>query len=109
MKRAFAALALGAAAGVVDVLPMLAIQTDTWAMISAFLHWLFLGVVLVYLDWQLAGWLKGLIISLFAALSVVTMVYPVDPVSVGPILGMSVVLGLLVGAASDRINRWARG
>ncbi|MGE5454846.1 MAG: hypothetical protein ACM3O9_06585, partial [Methylocystaceae bacterium] len=70
MRRFWIAVGLGMAAGVIDVAPMLVMNTDVFACISAFLHWVFLGIVIVYIDWPIMGWLKGLIIAWLAALPV---------------------------------------
>lgn len=72
-------------------------------MVSAFLHWLVLGVLITYLRAPLSAWMKGLAVGLASALPVVSMVFPSDPTSVPPILVMSALLGSAVGFSAGRI------
>jgi hypothetical protein len=104
MPRLPAALTIGVLAGVVDVLPMIAMRLDWHASLSAFAQWVALGVLIAYAQMGLAPWLKGLVVAEMMALPImilVSMGRPLDPV---PIAVMSAVLGSLVGWASAR---WA--
>jgi hypothetical protein len=105
MSRLAKGLLIGAVAGIVDVLPMVAMGTTTDAMVSAFLHWVFLGFVITYLELPIPHWAKGVLVGLAAATPVVAMVIGQDPKAPGPIVLCSAVLGAAVGAAT---GRWAR-
>lgn len=97
MNRFTKAVALGSLAGVIDVLPMVALNSNGWAMASAFAHWLVSGVLIVYVRAAMRPWLKGLLIGAASAVPVVLMVYPVEPQALAPITLMSLLLGSGVG------------
>jgi hypothetical protein len=98
------ALVLGSVAGVIDVLPMLALKSSPWAMASAFTHWVVVGVLIAYLRVNLRPWLTGLVVGAASAVPVLLMVYPVEPTGLVPITVMSLVLGTGVGFASGKLG-----
>ncbi|GEM90355.1 hypothetical protein [Oceanithermus desulfurans] len=99
MQGVAAALFIGAVAGLVDVAPMLARGSGARANVSAFVHWLVLGLVIPYLHWGLASWLTGALAALLLALPVIIIVTEEEPGAWLPIGVMSVFLGALVGWA----------
>jgi hypothetical protein len=104
MSRLVKALLIGALAGLLDSLPMVALGTTTSAIVSAFSHWVFLGFVIAYVVLPVRSWAKGLIVGLAAAIPVMAMVAGDDPKSLLPILAFSALLGAGVGAGT---GRWA--
>jgi hypothetical protein len=102
-SRLLASLALGAAAGVIDVIPMIPLGTDLAAKAAAFLHWLVLGFVITYVRLDVAGWLKGLIVGLASGVPVAATLAGADPRSVPPVLVMSALLGVGVGWVTGRV------
>jgi hypothetical protein len=104
MKRFTKALVLGIAAGIVDVLPMVVMKSNFWAMASAFTHWVIIGVLVVYLQVKLRPWQKGLLVGSVSAIPVLFMVYPVEPTALAPITMMSVILGTAVGYVSGKLG-----
>jgi hypothetical protein len=102
MNKLTKSLVIGVIAGALDVLPMIA-QSLAWnANLSAFLHWVFLGIIIAYIEFGVKGWLKGLIIALASAIPFV-LITGVD--SVIPIVLMSAVLGVLVGIATEKFAK----
>ena len=99
------ALGIGAAAGLVDVAPMVMRRVDRFSMASAFLHWLVVGVMVTYVRADVPAWLKGLLVSVALALPVIVGRLGQHPESAGGILLMSVVLGVLVGVVAARFAR----
>ena len=69
---------------------------------SAFVHWIVLGVLISYVQLPLAAWAKGIVVAVLACLPVVILVSEKDPKSIVPILIMSVVLGAAVGFTTAR-------
>jgi hypothetical protein len=104
MNRFAKAVALGVVAGVLDVLPMVALKSNPWAMASAFTHWVVLGVLIAYLQVNLRTWIKGLLVGGASAVPVVLMVYPVEPTGIVPISVMSLLLGSLVGYVAGKLG-----
>jgi hypothetical protein len=102
MGKLGAALLIGVAAGVLDVVPMALKKLDRYACVSAFLHWLALGVLIAYVQMPLAPWLKGLAVAEISTLSILALVWKSERRSVAPIALTTAVLGALVGVAAAR-------
>jgi hypothetical protein len=100
MKKILISISIGAVAGLIDILPMIAQHLSWNANLSAFLHWVSLGVIIAYIDFGINGWMKGLIIAEATAIPFV-LISGVGTVL--PILSMSAVLGILVGLVLDKL------
>ena len=100
MNNIFIALLIGIIAGTIDVIPMIIQKLDRYANISAFVHWVFLGLIIPYVSWDIQPWLKGLIIAELAILPVMIVVAKNDKKALIPMAVMSAVLGVGVGFAS---------
>ncbi len=99
MNDLLTALIIGVVAGLLDALPMVFQKMDRMAVLSAFFHWVVLGVVIPFVDWAMAPWLKGLVLAELFAVPVVLMVVRDEPKAVLPITVMSALLGAAVGWA----------
>lgn len=97
MNKLLISLIIGIIAGIIDVIPMLIQKVDRNACLSAFVHWIVLGLIIPYVSWDLQPWLKGLVIAEITAIPIMVLVYPKNPKSVIPIGIFSAVLGVLVG------------
>ncbi len=97
--KIFIALGIGIVAGIIDVLPMIRQKLDKYSCISAFVHWIVLGLVIPFVDWSIQPWLKGLVIAELFAIPVVIITYPRDQKAILPILLFSAFLGAGVGSA----------
>ncbi|MBI5042579.1 MAG: hypothetical protein HZC10_01835 [Nitrospirae bacterium] len=102
MSKLSISLIIGIIAGVIDIAPMIIQKLDKYACISAFVHWVILGIVISYIEMPLSPWLKGIIISLLSALPIVILVSKEDPKSIIPIFAMSIILGAGVGIATAK-------
>ncbi len=103
MKRLLLSLGLGSAAGIVDVIPMIPMGCNRYALASAFTQWVVLGFVISYLRLGLPDWLKGFIISLASVTPIMIVVIEADPKAWIPITIMSALLGSGVGYLSGRL------
>ncbi|HGY54453.1 MAG TPA: hypothetical protein ENK44_02000, partial [Caldithrix abyssi] len=90
-------LGIGTLAGIIDVIPMIVKKLDIYANISAFVHWVVLGIIISYVQMPVAPWFKGLIIAELSALPIIIIVAKEDKKSILPIVIMSAVLGIGVG------------
>jgi len=99
MNSIFIALLIGVIAGLIDVIPMLIQKLDKFACWSAFIHWVVLGLIIPFVNWNMAPWLKGIVIAELTAIPVLIIVFPKDKKAVLPIVVFSVFLGAAVGAA----------
>ncbi|TCO68999.1 hypothetical protein EV214_13625 [Marinisporobacter balticus] len=92
------AIMLGVGAGVIDILPMILKKMDRFSVISAFIHWVALGVIISYSSvFGLTGWSNGALIGLLTGVPVAIMVMKEDQKSVPIIIVMSLILGSIVG------------
>jgi len=99
MNNMLIALVIGIVAGIIDVIPMLVQKLNKFACLSAFVHWLVLGLIIPFVSWNLEPWLKGLIIGELSAIPVILMIFPNDKKSTRPILVISGMLGIGVAVA----------
>ena len=99
MNDILIALLIGIVAGTIDVIPMIIQKLEKSANVSAFTHWVVLGLIIPFVGWDIAPWLKGLIIGELSALPIMIIVFPKDKKSLLPIGVMSAILGALVGVA----------
>jgi hypothetical protein len=102
MNNILIALCIGIAAGIIDVAPMIIQKMDKSACISAFIHWIVLGLIIPFVNWDMQPWLKGLIIAVLSAVPIMVIVYPQEPKSIIPIFIFSAILGIGIGLAGAR-------
>jgi hypothetical protein len=93
MPPFFIALTIGIAAGLIDVIPMIIQKLDKSACWSAFVHWVVLGTIIPFVDWDIQPWLKGLIIGELVSLPVMILVFATDKKAIIPISIFSAILG----------------
>ncbi len=100
--RILKALIIGVGAGIIDVIPMVLKHMDIYSNLSAFTHWVVLGLIIPFISWPLAGWAKGIVAGLLLAVPTVIMLFPVDRLVVFPITLFSVILGAAVGHIGEK-------
>lgn len=103
MKKIFTAFLIGLIAGIIDVVPMFIMHLNWYANISAFFHWIVLGLIIPFVNWNIkAAWFKGLIVAVISAFPVIIITLENGYGSVLPILTSSVILGSLIGFMGKR-------
>jgi hypothetical protein len=102
MNRFFTAVCIGACAGMVDIMPMVAHKLPASATVSAFIHWVALGIIITYVRMPLSPWLSGVVVSILSSLPIAVLVGTSTMKSAAPILIMATVLGSVVGMATAR-------
>jgi hypothetical protein len=102
MNEILIALLIGIVAGIIDVIPMIVQKTDKFANLSAFTHWVVLGLIIPFVAWNIEPWLKGLIIAEISAIPVLLIVAPKDKKAILPIVVMSAILGIGVAVAGGK-------
>jgi hypothetical protein len=102
MNNILIALTIGIIAGTIDAVPMIIQKMDKYACLSAFMHWVFLGLIIPFIHWNIQPWLTGLIIGEIAAIPVLLMVFPKDKKSLIPIIVFSAFLGIAVALAGAK-------
>jgi hypothetical protein len=102
MSKLAITILIGLAAAAIDVLPMVLRKADWVTIGSAFAHWVVTTIFISYAVMPLAPWLKGALIGALSAVPVLITYSQSKPSSVLPILGISVVLGAVVGFMTAR-------
>ena len=102
MNDILTAALIGLAAGIIDVIPMIIMKLEKTANISAFVHYFVLGLIIPFIGWDIAPWIKGIIISLLSALPVMIIVFPKDKKSLIPITIFAIILGAGIGFAGAK-------
>ncbi len=104
-KNYLTGVLLGIGAGVIDLIPMV-FQGLTWdANLSAFLLWVVSGFILATSNLQLAPVLKGIVISFLCLLPSLPIIGWEDPISLLPILIMTLILGSALGFAYNKLAK----
>jgi len=104
MKKYIIAVALGAVAGIIDVIPML-LQHLTWdANLSAFSLWVVSGLLISAVDFKMSAAVKGIFIAFLVLLPNAFIIGRHDPIALLPIGVMTLVLGGLLGFAVSKIK-----
>ncbi len=99
MNDILIALIIGIVAGIIDVIPMIIKKMEKSANLSAFSHWVVLGFIIPFVSWNIAPWLKGLIIAEISAIPILFIVATKDKKAILPITIMSAILGVAVAIA----------
>ncbi len=100
MRTLVVSMIIGVVAGIIDILPMIIQKMDKRPILSAFLQYFFVSIIIV--NSNLPGiiwWLQGSIIALALAIPVIIIVSEKDRTAVPVIASMSIILGALVGIA----------
>jgi len=101
MNDILIALLIGIVAGIIDVIPMLIQKMEKNANLSAFAHWVVLGLIIPFVSWDIPAWLKGLIIAEISVIPALFIVISKDKKAIIPMTVMSAILGILVGFAGE--------
>lgn len=96
---------IGALAGLIDVTPMLMRHAERPVVLSAFVHWVVVGVLTAYVQLPAPAWLTGILVAVLTALPVMAQRAGENPQSALGILAMSIVLGAAIGVATARFVR----
>lgn len=89
---------IGAGAGIIDILPMIKMKLDKYAITSAFIYYFILPFIIFNTDlFGMTWWLKGGVIAFALATPVMIVVAKEDKRSVPPMAVTSVILGTMIG------------
>lgn len=105
MEKTRLGILLGAAAGIIDVLPMLAQGLPWDANLSAFSLWVVSGFFIATVGIPLKGAPKGIIISALVLLPAAMLIGAKEPLSLVPIAIMTLILGALLGFAIEKYGK----
>jgi hypothetical protein len=97
MNEILIALIIGIIAGIIDVTPMIIQKMEKTANLSAFVHWVILGLIIPFVSWNIAPWLKGAIIAELSAIPILLIITAKDKKALIPVTVMSAILGAAIG------------
>lgn len=104
MKIILLTALVGFIAGMIDILPMVKMKLDKYAISSAFIFYFIMPFIIYNTSlFGMVWWLKGSVIALALAIPVIIIVSKEDKNSIPPMVVMSVVLGTLIGVAGHFI------
>ncbi|WHH58592.1 hypothetical protein [Petroclostridium sp. X23] len=104
MKTLLLTVLIGVIAGVIDILPMVKMKLEKYAIFSAFIFYFIMPFIIFNTDlFGMAWWLKGGVIALTLAIPIIIIVSKEDKKSIQPMVVMSVILGTFIGVAGHFI------
>ncbi|CEG14058.1 conserved membrane hypothetical protein [groundwater metagenome] len=105
MKKTQLGILLGIIAGIIDVIPMV-LQKLTWdANFSAFSLWIVSGFLIATTNIKIKGVVKGIFISFLILLPAAILIGWKEPLSLIPILIMTLILGSALGFLIDKYGK----
>jgi len=102
MNNIIIALIIGIIAGILDVIPMIIKKLDKTANLSAFVHWVVLGLIIPFVKWNIEPWLTGLILGEITAIPIMIIVAQKDKKAIIPMIVFSALLGIGVAMAGAK-------
>lgn len=91
---------IGIVVGAIDALPMILKKLPKRAIVSAFLQYLFISIIIINIDLpNVVWWIEGGLIALMMAIPIIIIIAETDKKSVPIILANAVVLGTLIALA----------
>jgi hypothetical protein len=103
MNKLTIALAVGLVIALIDIAPMIWRKAPWLQLATPFTHWIIVAVLVAYSSLPLPMWAKGLVIGVLTTLPFLFVLAQSHPSSVPIVAGLSVVLGVLTGAALQRL------
>ena len=100
MNEFLLTLLIGCIAGIIDILPMIKMKLDKYALSSAFTFYFIMPFIIFNLNlFESLWWLKGGLITFVLAIPTTILASKADKKAVIPISIMAVVLGTGIGFA----------
>ena len=105
MKIFLLTLLIGIIAGTIDILPMVKMRLDKYALSSAFIFYFIMPFIIFNINvLENFWWIKGGIITFVLALPTIIIASKEDKTSILPMAIMSIVLGTIIGLAGHYIG-----
>ncbi len=101
MNNIIIALLIGAAAGIIDTVPMLRMKVPVFSVAAIFCQWVFLGLVIPFISWDTEPWLTGLILGELGMLPFAIQALYRNKKAVIPMILFAGILGIAIGVAGE--------
>lgn len=101
MKPLAVSIIIGCIAGAVDIVPMIIRKMDKYSILSAFMQYVVVSIVIFHLNIPGGRWfVVGPLTAFVLALPIMILVSGKERGAVIPIAAMSLILGFLISAAA---------
>ena len=105
MKNILFTVLIGCIVGFIDIIPMLKMKLDRYAISSAFTFYFIMPFIIFNIKLlENIWWLKGGLITLILSLPTIIIISKADKKSILPIACMAVILGSIIGVAGHYLN-----
>ena len=105
MRNLLFTVLIGCVVGFIDILPMLKMKLDKFAISSAFIFYFIMPFIIFNIKiLENLWWLKGGIITLVLSIPTIIIISKADKKSILPIASMAIILGTLIGIAGHYLN-----
>ena len=105
MRNILLTLLISCIVGFIDILPMIKMKLDKYAISSAFIFYFIVPFIIYNLKiLENLWWLKGGFITFALSVPIIIIISKADKKSVIPIAGMAVILGTCIGVAGHFLN-----
>lgn len=102
MKNILIALALGIIAAAIDALPMIKNKNiPRFSIMAIFAQWVVMGLLIPFVHWEIAPWLKGAIIGELGMLPFMIIAFYRSKKSILPTIIMAAILGAAIAVAAS--------
>ena len=105
MTEILIALLIGIVAGAIDIAPMFKPEIPRFSVYHVFAQWVFIGLVIPFINWDIQPWLKGLIIAEIGMIPVMIIAFYRNKKRVPSIAFFAALLGLGIGFLGDVLIR----
>jgi hypothetical protein len=105
MKRILIGILIGVIAGIIDLVPMIIRKLPPEAYLSAFLMWIVVGFLVSVTDLKINPVFKGIVIALLVLLPCAILIGWNDLTALIPISLMTILLGGLIGYATNELEK----
>jgi hypothetical protein len=102
MSKLLITLAIGAAAGLVDIAPMLWRRADPYLLGSVFTHWFVTTIFIAYAAMPLHPAMKGALIGGLSTLPILITYAQNHPERLVPVFAIALALGAVVGFVTSQ-------
>ena len=105
MDKLLLSVIIGFVAGIVDIIPMIAQKLPRYSIVSAFIYYFFISIVIVNIDLPyIPWWMEGGLISFALMIPMLIHVGHTDKKPLPIIALNSIVIGTLVGIAAHFLS-----
>jgi hypothetical protein len=105
MKNILLTVLIGSIVGIIDILPMIKMKLDKYAILSAFIFYFIMPFIIYNLEiLENLWWLKGGLVTFVLSIPTVIIISKADKKSIIPISSMAIILGTCIGIAGHLLN-----